>query len=262
MNKIDTQLEKIKERGTIGLMTHVVIGYPTLDATEKLVVALEKGGSDYVELQIPFSDPIADGPTIMAASDTALTNGVTTKLSLEIMKKASAKVSIPLLFMCYYNTIFHYGVENFCKAASASGASGLIVPDVPPEEERFEHLEEIASGHNLYVIRVLSPASSETRIKANAILAKGFMYCISKYGVTGTAGLHPEVTTYLKRVRKIVNLPLAVGFGITGRSHIKSLEKTADIAVVGSAIIEKIKNAGKKSIVLEVERYIKELTSQ
>jgi tryptophan synthase alpha subunit len=258
MNKIDSQLQLIKERGTIGLMTHVVIGYPTLDATVKLVGALEKGGSDFIELQIPFSDPIADGPTIMEASDTALRNGVTTQFAMKVMKECALKTSIPLLYMCYFNTIFAYGVEKFCKDASANGASGLIVPDLPPEEERFEKLTELAERYNLYLIRVISPASSEKRIIENARIAKGFIYCVSRYGVTGKVSkLNTNLKQYLEQVKKNCKLPRAVGFGISSREQVKLLSETAEIAVIGSAIIEKLKKY--HGDMKEVSRFISAL---
>lgn len=254
---LDKQLNKIKESSLMGLMTHVVVGYPTITKTEEIIQALADGGSDFIELQIPFSDPIADGPTIMEASDSALKNGVTTDTAMEMMKKMSSRLSIPLLFMCYFNTVYSYGVEHFCKDAQAAGAKGLIIPDVPPEEERYEKLANACKNNNLSLIRVLSPASSEERIQKNAELARGFVYCVSRYGVTGTSNkLAPELTDYLQRVAKFTKLPKAVGFGISSPDQVRALKGKAEIAVVGSAIIEKIKNS---ETVSQIKDYISSL---
>jgi len=243
MNSIDTQLEKIKQSGKMGLMTHVVVGYPTLEKTKELVIALAKGGSDFIELQIPFSDLIADGPTIMQASDIALKNGATAGRAIKLMAELSGKVEIPLLFMSYFNTIYAYGIDKFCKDAVKAGAAGLIVPDIPPEEEHYEQFEKKVSKCGLYLIRIISPASSLERLQKNAELAKGFIYCISRFGITGaTKTLAPELTTYLKRVSEYFIMPKAVGFGISTREQVQALQGKAEIAIVGSAIVEKVKD--------------------
>lgn len=241
MNKILTQLEKIKKSGKMGLMTHVIIGFPNLPETKKLINALADGGSDFIELQIPFSDPIADGPVIMKASDISLKNGTTVKDAMEMMKEMSRQISVPLLFMSYFNTVFNYGVEKFCKDASEAGAAGLIIPDVPPEEEQYEHLIETAKKFNLILIRVISPASSIERLEKNAQSAEGFIYCVSRFGVTGTSGgLDVRLSEYMKRVETVFKLPRAVGFGISQPEQVRALENNAEIAVVGSAIVEKV----------------------
>lgn len=251
MNKIDQQLQKINESGKIGLMTHVVIGYPSIDETKELILALEKGGSDFIELQIPFSDPIADGPTIMEASDVALKNGSTANVGMQMMEDMSSKVAIPLLFMCYYNTVHAYGIKKFCFDAVKAGASGLIIPDVPPEEEQYEKLTTIAEKEGLVLIRIISPASSKERLEKNAKLGKGFIYCVSRYGVTGTKQtLAPELSAYLKKVKSLFSLPRAVGFGISTKEQVQALKNNAEIAVVGSAIIERIKKGNKLSEII------------
>lgn len=259
MNKIHTQLEVIKKSGKIGLMTHVIVGFPSQEETKTLIQVLADGGSDFIELQIPFSDPIADGSVIMKASDIALKNGVTVKDAMKMMKEMSRAVAVPLLFMCYYNTVFHYGLEKFCKEAAQSGASGLIIPDVPPEEEQYEHIIEIAQQHSLLLIRVVSPASSVVRLQKNAESAEGFVYCVSRFGVTGTKdGLDVRLSDYLERVKTIVKLPRAVGFGISQASQVHALEKNAEIAVVGSAVIEMV--LAKKSY-SSIRDFVKSLKS-
>lgn len=257
MNTIDLQTKKIHERKTIGLMTHLVLGYPTKSATEKLILAMEKVGSDFIELQIPFSDPIADGPTIMKASEQALKNGVTVDDAFIIAKKMQRKISIPIIFMAYYNTVFRYGLDSFCRKAKIAGVAGLIIPDMPIDEEQYEKFNFYCDKYGLYSIRVMSPASNERRLKINAKDAKGFVYCISRFGVTGSRSeLDPKLIEYLNRVKKFFKIPIAVGFGIAKSEHIKALKKTADIAIVGSAIIDVIEKNRNKDYIAEVEKFI------
>lgn len=239
MNKIDEKIREIEKSKSLGLMTHVVVGYPSLDATISLVKLMAKSGVDFVELQIPFSDPLADGPTIMKACEASLKNGTKVKDAFEIAKKLSKEVKIPLLFMAYYNTVFKYGTKRFCEDAKKIGISGLIVPDMSLEEESEEHLNKYCQENGLYNIRVLSPASTKERIQKNAKTAKGFVYCTARQGTTGTQqGLDPKVINYLEQVREESKVPIAVGFGISTPEHIKMIKPLADIAVVGSKVID------------------------
>lgn len=243
-------------------MTHVVVGYPSLEATLPLAHALIDGGSDFLELQIPFSDPLVDGPSMMHACDEAIKQAITIQDVFRTVRELSHSVSIPLLLMGYYNSIFHYGLEAFCKKASEAGVSGLIFPDVPIDEEEYEQYIATCSKYNLYPIRVLSPASTEKRLKRNADHAQGFVYCVSRYGVTSAQEeLDPRLTEYLATVRKHINLPLAVGFGISKQTHIQALYDHAEIAVVGSAVIDIIrKHKSADSYVLQqVKQFITRL---
>lgn len=264
MNLIDKQFEKIKREKRIGLMTHVVAGYPDLETTEIVVKAMAKAGADFVEIQIPFSDPLADGPTIMKASEEALRRGVRVRDSFDLMGKLSKEVEIPLLFMSYFNIVFKYGlpagrqgVEKFCEDAKAAGASGLIVPDMPLEEEKEEHFIENAEKNGLYAIRVISPASTEERLKKNAAAAKGFVYCMARQGITGAKkDLDRELVSYLERVKKFFDDPLAVGFGISKREHVEALKGHADVAIVGSAVIDVISKSEKGEIEKNVGEFV------
>ena len=260
MTKIENQLEKIKREKRIGLMTHIVIGYPSLDVTIPMVKTMEKAGADFIELQIPFSDPIADGPTIMKACDDSLKSGTNVTDCFSVMETLAKKVSIPLLFMGYYNTLFSYGVEKFIKKAKKAGCSGLIIPDIPPEEEKTEKFIDYCSKYDIHHIRVVSPASTEERIKKNAKIANGFVYCISRFGTTGSQStLDPRLQSYLRRAKKHIKLPLAVGFGISKRKHIKALKGYAEIAVVGSAIINLIEKCSQKDYLQRVSKFISKL---
>jgi len=259
LNKIDLQLEKIKKSKRVGLMTHVAIGYPSLVLTKKLVGIMEKSGADFIELQIPFSDPIADGATIMKACEVALKLGTKVADCLKITVELSKTAKIPLLLMVYYNTVFNFGVEKFCQQANLAGVSGLIVPDIPPEQEKEEGFFKFCYQYKLYPIRLVSPASNKKRLKINAKLAKGFVYCIARFGTTGAkAKLDPKLKNYLKRVKQYFHLPLAVGFGISKPEHIKALEGLADIAIVGSAIINIIKKE-KENFLPKVGKFIRSL---
>lgn len=241
------------------LMTHVVIGYPSLDLIVKIVRTMVKNGVDLVELQIPFSDPLADGPTIMKACEKSLERKTKVRDAFKIMKELSSQVKIPLLFMAYYNTVFKYGTERFCKDAKASGAYGLIVPDMPVDEEGEEYFFSFCHKYNLHNIQVISPASTDERLKKNVAVASGFVYFTAHQGITGVKDeLDPELISYLKKIRKFFSLPIAVGFGISKKEHLEKLRQYADIAVIGSAIIEVI-NGSKTN---EVENNIKQFLNQ
>jgi tryptophan synthase alpha subunit len=261
MNLIDRQFEKIRKEKRIGLMVHVVVGYPSLAATEEIVRIMAENGADFVELQIPFSDPLADGPTIMKASEAALRNGAKVKDAFILMRKLSKEVEIPLLFMGYYNTVFKYGTARFCKDAKSAGASGLIVPDIPLEEESQEHFIKSSKENDLYAIRVVSPASTKERLEKNAAVAEGFVYCMARQGITGAKkDLDTELVNYLKRVKKVFDVPLAVGFGISKREHIQALKGHVDMAIVGSAVIDVISKSKREQVGRQVKDFIHILT--
>jgi tryptophan synthase alpha subunit len=255
---------------SIKLMTHVVIGYPSLVDTIELAKTMVAAGADMVELQIPFSDPLADGPTIMRACEKSLENGTKVKDALEVMRELSKLVSVPLLFMSYYNIIFRYGVEKFIKEAKKVGCYGLIVPDMPIDEEASEHFYAYCKKYNLHAIRVISPSSTIDRLQKNAEGASGFVYFTSRLGTTGaSSALDPNLVKNLERVKKYFKIPVAVGFGISKKEHIKALEGNAghnaapgfaDIAVVGSKIIDIIDSSVKEKKLRNVSRFIKELT--
>jgi tryptophan synthase alpha chain len=262
MNKLDNKLQELKQNKKLGLMTHVVVGYPSLPETISLVKIMAESGVDIVELQIPFSDPLADGPTIMKACEEALANGTKVKDAFKVMKSLSSQVEIPLLFMTYYNTIFNYGVEKFCFDAQMARVAGLIVPDMPLDEEANEHFFEYCRKYNLYHIQVISPASTDERLKKNAAVANGFVYVTSRQGTTGAKdSLDPKLSQYLTKVRKYISQPLAVGFGISKREHLQMLKGHADIAVIGSAIIDVVKSTKKEKREEVVKQFLKQLKS-
>lgn len=246
MNKITQRLNYLKKAQKTGLMLHLVAGYPSLEANIAMIKTMDEMGVDFVEIQIPFSDPVADGPTIMRANQSALDAGVSVQDSMHLMVELSRQVDIPLLFMSYYNIVFNYGTERFCLDAKKAGASGLLIPDVPPEEEPYEHLFEHCQQNELINIPFVSPATSPGRLQTIKSLADGFVYCFSTFGITGTdSGLDPRLPEYLASVRKTLDLPLAVGFGIKRRDHIEQIAPHADIAIIGSALIDALERSEK-----------------
>lgn len=247
-------------KSNLKLMTHVVVGYPSLVGTERLVETMEEVGVDMVELQIPFSDPLADGPTIMRASEKALESGVKVKDAFDMATKLSKKVKIPLFFMAYFNNVFKYGVEKFCKDSKEAGITGLIVPDMPIDEEDEEHFMKFCNKYGLNHIRVISPASSEDRLKKNAKVANGFVYATARQGITGARNsLDPKLISFLTRVKSKFKVPLAVGFGISKKEHVQALKGYADIAIVGSALIDVIDKSNDKTYIENVRNFLKEI---
>ena len=263
MNKLNNKLQQIKKDKKIGLMAHVVIGYPSLEETISIVRAMADVGVDIVELQIPFSDPLADGPTIMKACEKSLEKGTKVKDAFVTMKQLSSEVSIPLLFMAYYNTVFVYGVEQFCRDAKDAGAIGLIVPDMPIDEENEEGFYAACKKYDLHAIHVISPASTDERIQKNAEVATGFIYATARQGTTDAQqGIDPQITSFLKRVKKYFTIPLAVGFGISNKERIHAIAEKADVAIIGSAVIDLLAKTPKTKRIEAVRRFFTELMVQ
>ena len=230
-------LSVFNESGHIALIPYVTVGYPSIEATLKVVPLLASSGCDIVELGIPFSDPLADGATIQKASFYALKNGVTLQLCLDVAKQLSHKVNIPLVFMTYVNPVFSYGLEEFCSACTGSGIDGLIIPDLPPEEG--SELEAITQRQSLDLIYLLAPTSTEERIRLVAERSRGFIYLVSVTGVTGVRDRLPRnLEAFVTKVRKVATQPLCVGFGISTPEQARQVARIADGVIVGSRIIQ------------------------
>lgn len=228
-----------KDRKHKALIPYVTIGYPTVEATLRIVPLLAECGSDIIELGIPFSDPMADGPTIQQASFEALRQGVTPEICLDVARQLRQKVSTPLVFMGYYNPIFHFGLEKFCAACAQSGIDGLIIPDLPPEEA--QELESPAHKHGIDVIYLLAPTSDERRIDLITRRSRGFVYLVSLTGITGTRDSLPsELEDFVRRVRQKTSQHLCVGFGISTPEQATRVAAVADGIIVGSRVIQLI----------------------
>ncbi len=260
--RIETTFERFKAEERTGLAAFLTTGYPDLETTLRLVPALVEGGASIVELGIPFSDPLADGATIQRASFKALQQGVTPALCLDVVAQLRAGgLEAPLILMGYYNPILAYGSEPFARDAAAAGADGIIVVDLPPEESTA--LRDACLSHDLRLIYLLAPTSTDERIELVSGLASGFIYCVSLTGTTGAREeLPPELPTFIARVRQYTPLPVTIGFGISKRNHFQAVARLAEAAVVGSAIIDEIDRADPSQQAARVKEYVEVLTGQ
>jgi len=230
-------ISAFSQPGHKALIAYVTVGYPSIEATLEVVPLLASSGCDIVELGIPFSDPLADGATIQKASFYALKNGVNPQLCLEVAKQLSQMVEIPLVFMTYFNPVFSFSLEEFCDDCVKSGITGLIIPDLPPEEG--SELEAITQRQGLDIIYLLAPTSTEERIKLVAERSRGFIYLVSVTGVTGAReNLPANLETFVAKVRKVATQPLCVGFGISTPEQARQVAQMADGVIIGSRIIQ------------------------
>jgi tryptophan synthase alpha chain len=219
------------------LIPYITVGYPNTAITLKVVSLLASSGCDIIELGIPFSDPLADGATIQQASYEALRKGVTPHLCLEVAQELRQQVEIPLVFMTYYNPVLKFGLEQFCSKCAEVGIDGLIIPDLPPEEG--QELEKSTRSQGLDLIYLLSPASTEERIRLVVGKASGFIYLVSLTGVTGARDELPqELECFVSRVRKRTEKPLCIGFGVSTPEQARRISKVANGVIVGSRIIQ------------------------
>lgn len=236
MNRIDKKFQELRDRGAKAFMPYLCAGDPTPELTAKLLLTLEAAGADLIELGVPFSDPIADGPTVQRASERALTHNISLQQILEMVSSLRKQTDIPIALMSYYNPIFRMGEEAFCKAAQDAGVDGLIVPDLPPEQA--QQLLEIAPRYNLATIFLAAPTSPPERMQLIASVSTGFIYCVSVTGVTGArAMLSDEIAPMITELRKHTDKPISVGFGVSTPEQAKQVVDIADGAIVGSAII-------------------------
>ena len=229
-------LRSQKQKAFIAFIT---AGDPDLKTTEDLVVAFEKAGVDIIELGIPFSDPLADGPTIQASFFRALNKGTTVKKILETVKRIRRKTSIPIAFMTSYNPILRFGEEKFIKACAEAGVDGLIIPDLPPEEA--QNLRRLAEHYDIATIFFVAPTSQDERIKANTKASSGFVYYVSLTGITGTQkAVAQSVVKQIKHIKHFTQKPVCAGFGISTPQQVKEIGRAADGVIVGSAIVKSI----------------------
>lgn len=237
---IQTVFQQVRAEGRSALMPYFTLGYPTPEQSLDILDEIAHSGADLIELGVPFSDPLADGPTIQHSTQVALQQGMTLARCLEMTAKLRGRgVSQPLILMGYYNPILAYGLERFVAQAAQNGADGFIVPDLPPEEA--DPLQEACQVHGLALIYLLAPTSTPERIELAASRASGFLYLVSLTGVTGArAGLAPGIEAFIQRVRAASDLPLAVGFGISTPGQAAQVAGLADGVIVGSALINSV----------------------
>lgn len=261
MNRIDQKFQELKRQNKKAFIAFITAGDPDLATTRKLALALEGAGVDILELGVPFSDPLADGPTIQAASQRALLKGVTLKKILKLVVQVRKASPLPICLMTYYNPVFHFGEEKFVAQAAQAGVDGLIIPDLPPEEAK--NLIRAARKKNMATVFFLAPTTDPKRIPLINSASRGFIYYVSVAGVTGARkSLPPQLIKDLKRVRSRVSRPLCVGFGISTPQHVRQLSRVSDGVIVGSAIVKEIlKNRGKKDLAARVSHFVRSLSA-
>lgn len=253
---LETYLRRQREKKDILLMTHIVVGYPSFEASFEIVKAMVAAGVDLMELQIPFSEPIADGPVILRANQEVLGRGARVRQSLAFAERVTAAFDIPFLFMTYCNIVFKYGVADFAAEMARIGMAGAIVADLPPEEG--ETYLTAMQAHGLAPIFIFSPTTGQARMRMLAGHGRGFIYCVARKGVTGQqTAFSQELEGYLARCRQATDLPLALGFGVKDRADIDFLRGKVDIAVIGTETIRLVDQHG----VGAVEGFIRSLLS-
>jgi len=256
MNRIDKKFIQLKKQKKKAFIAFITAGFPDLSTTAKLVIALEKNGVDLIELGVPFSDPLADGPIIQEASGYSLKRGTNLLKILGLVRQLRKRTNLPVCLMTYYNPVFCFGEKAFVDKAVACGVDGVIIPDLPYEEAgEFIHY---ARQKGLASICFISPTSSRARIKAILKVAQGFIYYVSLTGVTGSRkSLAVDLKTRLAAIKKLTRKPVCVGFGISSARQVKEVRKISDGVIIGSAIVAKIKaNIGQRNLVQRVGNFV------
>jgi len=239
MNKIDEKFGEIREKGEKALIAYFTAGIPSVKGTVEIIKKAEQSGVDIVELGIPFSDPIADGPIIQYASSLSLKKGTNTDTVFKICSKLKKSVKIPYLLMTYYNPVYRYGIARFAKRCADTGVSGIIIPDLPFEESR--EVREVLRKKDIYLINFLTPFTPKIRAERIIKKSEGFVYFITSAGVTGPREKFSEkMWENLEVIRKITDIPVAAGFGISDSNQVKRIKKSVDGVIIGSFFVKKV----------------------
>ncbi len=239
MSRIAERFALLRETDEGALVVFLTAGDPNPVLTERLILTVADAGADIIEVGIPFSDPLADGPTIQASTFRALQHGVTPDAVLDMIARVRSESAVPLVVMTYFNPVWQMGLECFAEHASEAGVDGVIMTDMPPDEAEEWHA--VAHQHGLDTIFLIAPTSTTERMRLVAEMSSGFVYCVSRTGVTGARDdLPEEVPQMLEAMRKLTTLPLCVGFGISRPEHVLAVCGIADGAVVGSAVVSLI----------------------
>lgn len=237
MSKIEEVFKDLRVKGRKAFIPYIMAGDPDLAKTEEVILFFEEVGADIVELGIPFTDPLADGPTIQRASERALKKGITLKKVLEFVKRIRRSIKIPIVLMTYYNPIFKYGEERFVKESVQYGVNGIIVPDLPPDEAT--DLIRFSKREGLDTVFLLAPTSTEDRVRRVARTSSGFIYYVSITGITGSRlQIDESLGESIKKIRKITDKPVCVGFGVSNPEEASRVSEIADGVIIGSAIVK------------------------
>jgi len=258
-NRLEAKFKELKGNGEKALITFITAGDPDLPTTKELILALEKSGADIIELGIPFSDPMADGPTIQASSERAVKGGVHLSEVLSLVKDIRGKTGVPIVLFGYYNPVFSYGLAKFARQAARAGVDGVLIVDLPAEEA--DDLKAELDRQSIDLIFLLTPTSDEARIRLISKKASGFLYFVSVTGVTGArAAVANDVRGHVAKVRKQTDLPVGVGFGISSAKQAREVCAYSDGVIVGSAIVNLIaKHSGTRSLIREVSGFVRGL---
>ncbi len=259
MNRISRRFSELKERDEGALVPFITGGDPGIFATDPLVLEMEAAGADIVEIGIPFSDPLADGPSNQAAYNRALLRGVTAADVLSAVARIRQVSDIPLVLMTYYNPVLHYGLDAFAEDAAAAGVDGVIVTDLTPEEAGVWKAVALKTG--LDTVFLLAPTSTDERIQMVANLGSGFVYCVSRTGITGArAAVPPDLGELVGRIRRFTDNPVVVGFGISTQEQVREVCRVGDGAVVGSALVDFINSKHRQDDFLQrVRKFVQDL---
>jgi tryptophan synthase alpha chain len=255
-SRIEAKFRELEERRAKGLVVYLTAGDPSLEATAELLAAVDRGGADVIELGVPFSDPLADGPVIQRASERAVRAGATLKRILGLLPRWREKLQAPLILFSYYNPILRYGLGNFARDAARAGADGALAVDLTPEEA--DAYVSAMRAEKLDTVFLASPTSTDERLERVSKLSSGFLYLISRLGVTGerreiSSALRPLV----ERARRFTPLPLAVGFGLSNPEQVREVQAIADAAVVGSALVHAIEERYPSGGAAALEQFVR-----
>ncbi|HWW76839.1 MAG TPA: tryptophan synthase subunit alpha [Pyrinomonadaceae bacterium] len=259
VSRINAAFNNLRAEGRRGFIPYITAGDPDLETTRALVPELARAGATLIELGIPFSDPVADGPVIQRASERALRKGVGLSDVLGLLADARRETDVPVILFSYFNPLLQYGVERLASDAARAGADGILATDLVPEESA--DFNAVLKGHGLDQIFLVAPTTSDARLRMIAGRASGFVYAVSRAGVTGArTDLSAEAARLVERVRAVTDLPVAVGFGISSPEHVAEVWRYADAAVVGSALVSEIeKHAGQPDLVARVGAFARGL---
>ena len=258
-SKIDKEFKKLKVKNKLALMPFIMAGDPSIEITADILLELQDKGANMIELGIPYSDPLADGPIIQLSASRALKSGTTPEKVIQLLESLKGNLNIPIILFTYFNPLLSFGFEEFCRRASEAGASGLIIPDLPLEEAY--KFSEIVSTYSMDLILLVAPTTPFERMKTISRNTRGFTYLVSVTGVTGERNeMGNRVESLIIELKKISNNPVAVGFGISSPQHVKKVrEWGADGVIIGSAFVKRILSSNLKDVVNQVGKFCKDM---
>ncbi|KGF95341.1 Tryptophan synthase alpha chain [Prochlorococcus marinus str. MIT 9201] len=259
LSKVDVKFCELKNNKKLALMPFIMAGDPNLEKTSEILLKLQENGADLIELGIPYSDPLADGPVIQVAASRALSSGTNPRKVIKLLESLKGKLNIPIILFSYLNPLLCFGFENFCEMASNAGVSGLIVPDLPLEEAY--KFSKIVSNHSMDLILLVAPTTPFERMKQISNNTKGFTYLVSVTGVTGERNrMENRVENLIAKLKDVNSNPIAVGFGISTPEHVNKVrEWGADGVIIGSAFVKRISSSSEKDVVYNIGEFCKEM---